>query len=70
MTTYRWVTYKQVTNAQGTFKMSWDNSQHWEPSDNVIFRERDGSVIWLINEPLGSLIKYPCGTKRFIKYEQ
>ena len=66
--TDRWITYKEVTNSQGTFKISWDHAQHWEPSDSVAINSEE-VIIWVINNPSGVLTKYPDGTKRFIKTE-
>lgn len=64
-----WITYKQVTTSQGTFKMTWDHAQHWEPSEYV-FIDDAGIILWQINKPFGNLYKYPCGTKQFIKIEE
>ena len=66
--TDRWITYKEVTNSQGTFKISWRNEDHWEPSDSVAINSEE-VIIWVINNPSGVLTKYPDGTKRFIKTE-
>ena len=67
-TTYRWVNYKEITNSQGTFKISWRNEDHWEPSDSVAINT-EGVIVWVIDNPSGVLAKYPDGTKRFIKTE-
>lgn len=66
--TFHWVAYKEVTNSQGTFKISWRNEDHWEPSDSVAINS-EGVIIWVIDNPSGVLTKYPDGTKRFIKTE-
>lgn len=60
--------YKKITNSQGHFKISWSAKQNWTPSDTVLM-DSEGAIHWHIDYPFGILIKYPCGTKRFIKHE-
>ncbi len=41
-----------------------------QKGDPLIMRcPRTGNIYMAISEPEGLMIKYPCGTKHFIKYE-
>lgn len=56
-----------VQNKQGYFLASQSMSQHWQFGDKLYFK--DGVIYWPTLSPVGMLIKYPDGTKRFINQE-
>ena len=60
------IIFKQVSTLQGHFKISFRGG--WIPSDTVLM-DSQGVIHWHINSPSGILMKYPCGTKRFVKHD-
>lgn len=60
------VLFKQVSTLQGHFKISFRGG--WIPSDTVLI-DSQGVIHWHIHSPAGILMKYPCGTKRFVKHD-
>lgn len=66
---YKVIFCRSIINDQGEFILkhkSLRNFLQWKPSDRVYI---DGSDVihWTMLEPFGTLLQYPCGTKRFIK---
>lgn len=47
------------------FSVTRQSGDGWEFSDNIL-RKANGEIWWFTVKPVGVLIKYPCGTKRFI----
>lgn len=59
--------YWIVRNDQGEFKLPSGRGMIPDLSEDAVFVDMDdGSIRWKIRIPEGVLIKYPCGTKRFI----
>lgn len=57
-----------LEDERGRFDASYDARQgadRWAFSETVHLRA-NGELWWFTTRPLGVLIKYPCGTKRFI----
>jgi len=55
-----------ISDERGIFTVSIPLPSRWRFSTNVL-RRSNGEIWWFTLKPLGVLIKYPCGTKRFIK---
>lgn len=55
-----------VTTDDGIFTCS--HTEDWKPFDTSlgIYKTSKGIILWFMHEPAGTLLKYPCGTKRFI----
>jgi len=58
--------YKSIIKlSDGVFTIT--HSEKWQPMGSLgVFKRADGTLSCMFSRPMGTLIKYPCGTKRFI----
>lgn len=55
-----------VTTDDGIFTCS--HPADWIPMKTSlgVYKLKSGTIMWFMHNPIGTLVKYPCGTKRFV----